>query len=270
MNNFVFFFENISSFQRSLILVGGIAFFWMIESHRPMFVFSYIKWKHALINFFFTLTTILVNFSLAFLLLLSASFAEKFNIGILNAFESLPLWLYILVGILLLDLVGAYFAHWIQHKISWLWNFHFIHHSDKEVDTTTANRHHPGESFVRFVFTAIGIVIIGTPLWLVFAYQSMSVVFSQFNHANLTLPRWLDSAISLIIVSPDMHKVHHHFEQPYTDNNYGNIFSIWDRIFGTFAILPKEEIIYGVDSSVNSSHEWSIVSLLKEPFSKRK
>jgi sterol desaturase/sphingolipid hydroxylase (fatty acid hydroxylase superfamily) len=168
-----------------------------------------------------------------------------------------------------LDLISAYLVHYVEHKVKFLWRFHLIHHSDTWVDTTTANRHHPGESVLRFVFTALAVVVVGAPMWLVFLYQSLSVVLSQFNHANISLPVALDRWLSYIIVSPDMHKVHHHYEMPHTDSNYGNIFSIWDRLFGTFSTLKREEIVYGIDTHMETEKHNNIGSLLKIPFQKR-
>src|SRR5690606_12324382 len=112
----------------------------------------------------------------------------------------MPLWLFAVIGLLLLDLIGAYFAHWIQHRTPWMWKFHLIHHTDTYIDTTSANRHHPGESIIRFVFTVLGVLLIGTPMWLVFLYQSASVVFAQFSHANISLPPQIDRIISYIFV----------------------------------------------------------------------
>jgi sterol desaturase/sphingolipid hydroxylase (fatty acid hydroxylase superfamily) len=150
-----------------------------------------------------------------------------------------------------------------------MWRFHLIHHTDTWIDTTSANRHHPGESVIRFLFTTLGVVAIGSPMWLVFLYQSLSVVFSQFNHANISLPEKADKLLSWVIVSPDMHKVHHHYMLPYTDSNYGNIFSIWDRIFGTFRILNKKDIVYGVDTHMMPDVHNNLRNLLKIPFAKR-
>ena len=151
----------------------------------------------------------------------------------------MPLWSYAIAGLLLMDFFGAYVPHYIEHRVKPLWMIHLVHHSDQKVDTTTANRHHPLESVVRFVFTLIGVLIIGAPMGIVMLYQSMSLVATQFNHANISLPKKLDKWLSYVIVSPDMHKVHHHFVLPYTDSNYGNIFSIWDRLFGTFMTMDR-------------------------------
>lgn len=158
--------------------------------------------------------------------------------------------------------------HFIEHKVKFLWRFHIIHHTDTWIDTTTANRHHPGESIIRFVFTTLGVLVVGSPMWMVFLYQTLSVIATQFNHANISLPNKLDVFLSYFLVSPNMHKVHHHYVLPYTDSNYGNIFSVWDRLFGTFTTLPKEELIYGVDTHMLPEENNQLRNLLKIPFQK--
>ena len=262
------YFGQIPSSHRSAILVGGILFFWIIEGTWPLFGYQYQKWKHAGVNFFFTLTTIFVNFPLAFILVKSSTWAVDNNFGILHIFPNLPYWVQAVAGLLILDLVGAWTAHWIQHQVKVLWRFHIIHHADQHVDTTTANRHHPGESLIRFAFTTLAILISGAPMWIVFLYQSLSVVLSQFNHANIVLPRWLDKFVSLVLVTPNMHHVHHHYVQPFTDSNYGNIFSIWDRTFGTFKTLDQQKIIYGIDTHLKAEENSTVSNLLQIPFQK--
>ena len=266
MHELINYFENISSLHRSIILVGGITLFWSIESIIPLFNFNYKKFKHAIPNFFFTLTTIIVNFSLAFILLLVSDWVTENNYGLLNYGQFLPLSLYIIFGVLFLDLIGAYLPHYVQHKVKFLWKIHLVHHSDHKVDTTTANRHHPFESVVRYLFTLLGVALLGANMGLVFLYQSLSVVLSQFNHANINISPKIDKFLSFFIVTPNMHKVHHHYVMPYTDSNYGNIFSFWDRLFGTFKSLNPSKIIYGVDTFFNEKENESIKSLLLRPF----
>ncbi len=259
------YFESIPPAHRSMILVGGVTFFWLIEGVLPLYRFQYKKWKHALPNLFFTLTTIIVNFSLAFILLRTADWVTANQFGLLNAVE-MPLWLYVILGVMLLDFIGAYLAHWTEHKVKPLWMVHLVHHSDHHVDTTTANRHHPFESVVRFVFTTLGVFLIGAPIGVVMLYQSLSALLSQFNHANIKLSQRLDILLSYFIVSPNMHKMHHHHVLPYTDSNYGNIFSIWDRLLGTYMYLDPEKIVYGVDVFPDEKENSSLRSLLKQPF----
>jgi len=234
----------------------------------PLFKFKYKKWRHALPNLFFTFTTVLVNFLLAFLLLKTADWTVANDFGIINWLPQMPLWLYAVLGVLLLDFIGAYVAHYVEHKVKPLWMIHLVHHTDHNVDTTTANRHHPLESMIRFSFTLMGVLIIGAPIGIVMLYQSLSLVATQFSHANIKLPKKVDEVISYILVSPDMHKVHHHYMLPYTDSNYGNIFSIWDRLLGTYMKFDRESIVYGVDTFPDEVENASIKGLLKQPFHK--
>lgn len=268
METFVDYFTTIPSSHRSLILVGGITIFWLIESAVPLFANTYGKWKHAGVNFFFTLTTIVVNFLLAFILVSTSEWVVAANFGLLQ-WLNLPVWAVLALGMPLLDLIGAYAAHWTEHRIPVLWRFHLIHHTDQHIDTTSANRHHPGESVIRFVFTTAAVLIVGAPIWLVFLYQSMSVVLSQFNHANIVVPKWLDKVLSPIFVTPDMHRVHHHYRMPYTDTNFGNIFSFWDRVFGTYTEVDNTKLIYGVDTHMDAADHTNIGQMLKIPFVKR-
>jgi len=260
------YFDSIPSLHRSLILVGGITFFWLLEGALPLFRFTYKKWKHAFPNLFFTATTIGINFTLAFVLLNSADWVQTNQFGIINWLPAMPLWLYVILGVLLLDFFGAYLAHFVEHKINPLWMVHLVHHTDHKVDTTTANRHHPIESMIRFLFTLLGVFVVGTPIAIVMLYQSMSLVFTQFTHANIKMNKRVDKVLSYVIVSPDMHKIHHHHMLPYTDSNYGNIFSIWDRMFRTYSYLDREKIVYGVDTFPNEATNSSLVELLKQPF----
>ena len=265
METIIAYFETIPSLHRSLILVGGLCFFWLLEGKISLFEFKYKKWKHAVPNLFFTLTTIIINFLLAFLLLNTSDWVNTNNFGVLNWIPTVPLWAEVFLGVLFLDLLGAYAPHWVEHKVKPLWMIHLVHHSDHHVDTTTANRHHPLESFVRFGFTLLGVFIFGANIGIIMLYQSLSLIATQFNHANIKLPKKLDLFLSYFIVSPDMHKTHHHYRLPYTDANYGNIFSIWDRLFGTYLPFDSEKLVYGVDVFFDKEANGKIGKLLKQP-----
>lgn len=259
------YFSTMPSLHRTLLLVGGLTVFWLLESAAPLFRFRYVKWQHALVNIFFTLTTIAVNFSLAFVLVRTADLVTERQFGVLYLMD-LPLWVFALIGLMLMDLIGAYLIHFLEHKVKWMWRFHMVHHTDQHVDTTSANRHHPGESVFRFVFTTLAVVIIGAPMWLVMVYQSLSVVLTQFNHSNMTMPPWLDRALGVVFCTPNIHRVHHHYRQPYTDSNYGNIFSFWDRLFGTFVQADNQKLVYGLDTHMDAQASDSVLHMLKMPF----
>ena len=266
MQTLIEYFETIPSSHRSLILIGGLSFFWILENKFSLFRFKYKKWKHALPNLFFTMTTIVINFFLAFMLLNVSDWVVAKQFGLLNWMPESPIWINIFFGILFLDLVGAYLPHWLEHKIKPLWMIHLVHHSDHHVDTTTANRHHPFESLIRFIFTLFGVFLIGANIGIVMLYQSLSLISTQFNHANIKLPKKVDLFLSYLFVSPDMHKTHHHYRLPYTDSNFGNIFSIWDRLFRTYRIFNREKLVYGVDVFFDKEANGKIGHLLKQPF----
>lgn len=252
--------------HRAAYLFGGLFLFFLIENTLPLFRGGYNKTTHTATNIFFTLTTIIVNFAMAGILTFTALWVEANAFGILNWTNASNLVI-ATVGLLLMDLIGAYAAHWIEHHIKWMWQFHVIHHTDQHVDTTTANRHHPGESVIRFVFTTAAVLIVGAPIWLIFLYQTLSVVLTQFNHSNLKMPEALDRVLRLVFCTPNMHRTHHHYRQPYSDTNYGNIFSLWDRIFRTYVIVDNSKLVYGVDTYMDKNESSNIMDLLKIPFS---
>ncbi|OWP84539.1 sterol desaturase [Flavobacterium davisii] len=262
------YFETIPSSHRSLILFGGIAFFWILESGFPRFQFQYNKSEHALLNLFFTFTTIIVNFLLAILLFKSSIWNTQNHFGILHWFSITNLGLQCIIGLLVMDFIGAYLPHYLQHKIKFLWRFHLIHHTDTWLDTTSANRHHPGESIFRFLFTALAVLFTGAPIWLFFMYQSCSVILSQFNHSNIQFPNWLNSLLALVLITPKIHRIHHHYQLPYTNSNYGNIFSIWDRFLRTYTKLADDKIIFGIDTYMSKEEHNNLKNLLSIPFQK--
>ena len=118
MEAIIDYFETIPSSHRTLILVGGLTLFWLLEGAVPLFKFNYKKWKHAIPNIFFTLTTIIINFGLAFLLLNTADWVKATDFGIINWMPEMPLWLYALLGVLLLDFIGAYLPHYVEHNVN--------------------------------------------------------------------------------------------------------------------------------------------------------
>ena len=270
MNVIIDFFADVPLVFRTSILLGGIVLFWILEGIIPLYSFNYKKGRHAFLNLLFTTTTAIIGFSFAFLLLKSTEIVNEFQFGIIHFFE-LPLFVEVIISLLILDLVGAYLVHFVEHKVPWMWKFHVIHHSDKNVDVTTGLRHHPGETVFRILFTILGVYVSGASIGIVMLYQSLSVLFAHLTHANINLPQNLDRIISYLFVTPNMHKVHHHYKQPLTDSNYGNIFSVWDRIFGTYTFVNDSKLlVYGIDTHINDRKIDSFTNLLLIPFKKLK
>lgn len=266
MESITTYFSAMPTLDRSLLLVGGLTFFFLIENAIPLFSLKYNKWKHSGINIFFTLTTVIVNFAMAGILIWSADYVFKNEIGLLHWLGIESILLQAIIGLMLMDFIGAWLVHFIEHKVKFLWQFHVIHHTDQYVDTTSANRHHPGESVIRFIFTTAAVFVVGAPIWLIFLYQSISLVLTQFNHSNIKMPDWLDNVLVWVICTPNMHRVHHHYRQPYSDTNYGNIFSFWDRAFQTYVKVDNKKLIYGVDTYMDKKQTEDIIAMLKIPF----
>ena len=270
MNVIIDFFADVPLVFRTSILLGGIVLFWILEGIIPLYSFNYKKGRHAFLNLLFTTTTAIIGFGFAFLLLKSTEIVNEFQFGVIHFFE-LPLIVEVIISLLILDLVGAYLVHFVEHKVPWMWKFHVIHHSDKNVDVTTGLRHHPGETVFRILFTILGVYVSGASIGMVMLYQSISVLFAHITHANISLPKNFDRIISYIFVTPNMHKVHHHYKLPLTDTNYGNIFSIWDRVFGTYSYVDNSNsLVYGIDTHINDKKVDSFSDLLLIPFKKMK
>ena len=166
-----------------------------------------------------------------------------------------------------MDLIGAWLIHWIEHKIKWLWKFHLIHHTDPNVDATSGLRHHPGENIFRLLFTTLAVFITGASFGLVMMYQTISAFFAHFSHANIKMPLAVDKVFSYVFVTPHFHKIHHHYVQPHTDSNYGNIFSVWDHVFSTVThVDTMDDLVYGIDTHLKPKEHSSIINLLMIPF----
>lgn len=234
------------AWQKLAWIVGCLFLSWSLEGFFPLMRFRYRKWKHAGVNLIFLATSVAINLLFGLLTLGVFNWVHRQEIGLLYLFE-LPVWVELLTAVMLLDLIGQYWIHYLLHKYKWMWKFHMIHHSDTKVDATTGTRHHPGDYFLRETFALGAIALIGASFAYYIVYRIVTIFFTYLTHANIRVPYWLDKTISLLFISPNMHKFHHHFERPWTNTNYGNIFSIWDRLFGTFVYDDLRKIKYGLD-----------------------
>lgn len=149
-----------------------------------------------------------------------------------------PGWLAGLVSFVLLDLV-IYFQHVAFHKAPWLWRLHRVHHTDTAIDVTTGVRFHPLEILLSMLLKMGAVLLLGAPAAAVIVFEIVLNATSLFNHANIRLPSGLDRRLRWLVVTPDMHRVHHSVERVETDSNYGFNFPWWDHLFGTYRDQPR-------------------------------
>ena len=264
MSAFLDFFEQMPVWMKAGWVVLCIAFFWVMEGNYSLFTKPYHKWQHAKTNLTLLVFVLIINTVFGLATAGIFMWLSDNNFGLLNM-VNLPIAVELIMAILVLDLIAQYGVHYLLHQVPWMWRLHLVHHSDKHVDTTTGTRHHPMDFLIREIFALIAVVIMGMPISFYFFYRILTIFFTYWTHANISLPARLDRALSWVIVTPNMHKFHHHFQLPWTDSNYGNMFAIWDRLFGTFVYGNTQDIQYGVDIADHRPDEDLSVQL-KLPF----
>lgn len=197
---------------------------------------------------------------------LSAVNAVNQSWGILNQF-SLTNWLITLITLLFLDL-AIYFQHIMTHKWRLLWHFHQVHHTDLEYDASTGIRFHPLEILLSMVYKVACIYLIGAGPLAVIAFEMILNATSIFNHSNINIPVKIDSYLRWILITPDVHRIHHSTVKSETDSNYGFSISLWDRLFKTYlaeAEKPQTIIEIGLPT-YRKQAELSLIKLLLLPF----
>lgn len=179
--------------------------------------------------------------------LTAAAMAATAGFGLL-AWSGLPAVLRIVLGFILLDAL-AYGLHRLFHAVPLLWRLHRVHHSDPDVDFTTGFRHHPLELVILSALTVVAVVTLGIPPLALALYIAVRAAIDIAAHANLALPLRLDRALRLLMITPDMHQIHHSTQQPETDSNFTLLLSGWDRLFGTYratAAMDRETMSTGL------------------------
>lgn len=164
-------------------------------------------------------------------------YTQRPDFGLLPQ-TGLPLWVQGVIAIALLDL-AVWAQHWATHHLPLLWRLHRVHHADRDFDMSTALRFHPLEIGLSMLLKLGVALALGTPLWALIVFEVLLAVLPMFNHANLALPLWLERVLRLVIVTPDMHRVHHSTARVEHDSNFGFCLSVWDRIFRTYRARPS-------------------------------
>jgi sterol desaturase/sphingolipid hydroxylase (fatty acid hydroxylase superfamily) len=227
---------------RLAVFLGVFVLMALIELLWPKRKLSVSKPKRWLTNLGISVTDSLLLRLMAMLAvpvaaIAAAYYAEAHRIGLLNN-VGWPAWLKLAIALLVLDL-AIWAQHLASHKVPLLWRLHQVHHADRDIDVTTAVRFHPVEIALSMLWKIVVVVPLGASPLAVFLFEVILNACAMFNHANVALPRWLDGPLRLLVVTPDMHRVHHSVLRREHDSNYGFNLSLWDRVFRTYTAQPE-------------------------------
>lgn len=207
----------------------------LISPRRRREIPRLVRWTNNLA--LVVIDTAVLRLAFPLLAVALALWAEESGWGLFNLFGA-PLWLAVPLSVLLLDL-AIYGQHVLFHKVPLLWRLHRVHHADLEFDVTTGLRFHPGEIVLSMLIKLALVAALGAPALAVLLFEVLLNATSMFNHSNIRLPLGLDRVLRLIVVTPDMHRVHHSILRHETDSNYGFNLPWWDRLFGTYRAQPE-------------------------------
>lgn len=250
---------------RLALPVVMLAVLWAWETLRPCFELQHRN-RHAVHNL-----TLAVCNAVVMGVLFGAATVATATWTIDNGFGLLQLTDRFAVarfaaGLMLLD-GWMYVWHWLNHRVPLLWRFHRVHHSDPNMDVTTATRFHLGEHLFSATLRLVLIPLLGLSLWQIVVYEMAVVAMTHFHHANITVGR-ADRWLRCLVVTPDMHKVHHSRWQPETDSNYAVVLSVWDRLARTLRLNPDpHSIAFGLDEFADARWQ-SISGMLTTPFAR--
>jgi sterol desaturase/sphingolipid hydroxylase (fatty acid hydroxylase superfamily) len=232
---------------------------------------DYNKWKHTFTNSLFMIPGGLMQLFLGIIFVKVLILENQEGYGLLPKLGFTSNGAQIAITFVFLDLM-YWLYHFLMHKVGFAWRFHAVHHSDHVLNVTTSLREHPGETIIRLGHYMLGVWLLGPAFWIVTLHQFIQITSKIIVHSNWRLPDRVDRYVSLLLLTPNMHHVHHHHEQPYTDSNFGDLLSIWDRMFGTFYYLPKDQVVFGLDVDVfdnPSNKDMKFKGLMTVPFSKK-
>lgn len=213
------------------------------------------------------LNTLLLRVALPGSALALAALAADEGWGLLNRLD-LPGWLAVAAGVIALDLV-IYFQHVLFHSVPALARLHAVHHADPDFDLTTGIRFHPLEIALSTLVKFAAIGALGAPVLAVLLFEILLNATAMFNHANASLPAWLEPWVRRVLVTPDMHRTHHSVIESERNSNYGFCLAIWDRVLGTYTDAPRGELDIGLADWRDPGKVATLPGVLGMPFGAR-
>lgn len=259
--------KNIFDLYGSPILIGLFIIFYILETKFQLRKRVQGKWKRIVINFIVSIPAfVLLRLLFIPAIIWLATKNEQWQFG-LNYLFDVPQWVHFVVSFVLLD-YSNYIWHILLHKLPFMWRFHLVHHSDLDLDITTAFRFHFGEMIGSIFFRGAAVVLIGASPLLILIYEIVFEAATQFHHSNTKLPFRFEKILNYVVVTPRMHGIHHSMIKKEADSNYSVIFSFWDRLHKTVRLnIKQNEIVTGVPHYADEK-ELTIGNLLKMPFTK--
>lgn len=223
--------------------LGVLAVMTAAEAVWPRRARSFTRWRRWPANLLMVvlgaaIVRAMAIFSLPLVAVAMALWAARHGVGLFNLLEW-PTGVEVALSLLLLDLV-IWGQHAAFHRVPLFWRMHRMHHADRDIDASTALRFHPLEIAASMLIKALAVLVLGAPLAAVIAFEIVLNAMAVFNHANLRLPPRLDHVLRRLVVTPDMHRVHHSVHPGEHNRNFGFNLSIWDRLFRTYAAAPRD------------------------------
>ncbi len=217
--------------KKLLLIVTAVALIFVLEGVFPHYRGRTTRVRHAVPHFITAIMNgLLTRFALAGVTMAAIAWAESKSLGLAL---SLPATAKLILVFVLFD-IWMYFWHMANHRIGFFWRFHRAHHSDTEMDTTTALRFHPGELVLSTFFRLPVVILIGISFTQLVLFEVLLNVSTLFHHSNLAVPEKWDRVLRTVVVTPNMHRVHHSVERFETDSNFTSLLSVWDRLFRSF------------------------------------
>lgn len=235
-----------ASLIRGSLFWGGLLFFLVLELLAPYRQSSVSKTKRWINNLALTLFNSLVLYLVfAGAVVTTAMYVTAHQLGVLNMVQ-LPPWVKLLVTIAFMDFI-LYIWHLLNHEVPFLWRFHRVHHSDLNMDVSTATRFHIGELAISAVIKVALIFLLGASLVGVLIFECVLVLCAQFQHSSVRVPEWFENLFWTLFVPPSMHRIHHSVVIKERNTNYGTVLSTWDRWLGTLLTgVDQDKIRIGV------------------------
>lgn len=252
------------AFWRFSVFLGMLILMLSIETWRPCCVLSQPRSKRWLVNLgLAAFNVVVLRLSIGAAAWQAALWAQEQGIGLLNVVR-LPSLFSMFCSLILLDL-AIYAQHIAAHRWQWFWRLHQVHHSDPDFDTTTAIRFHPLEILLSMFYKVLLVLILGASPISVIIFEMILSSCALFNHGNISLPTNLERWVRAVLVTPNMHRIHHSAFQPETDSNYGFSLSCWDRLFKTYTHQAKQPLHIGLNT-VEAQRAGRFSVLLSMPF----